>query len=163
MIQPGERGKEVRWHIRRLRHVFSGAVYECHENWPRVSFADFAWTIEADNAPGSTHTRRKYVLKTQSSSSLLGKSAQTFQEGDALLQTQARYGTYRPLQQSRRMTRSWGTRAAMNPCGRMPLHQKSTMRVRKDRVAHNLRGRCQTSSLDRTHFTDHQQQFSRRR
>ena len=46
--------------------------------------------IEANDAPGSTHTHRKYVLKTLSSSSLLENFAQTFQASDILSQTQAR-------------------------------------------------------------------------
>ena len=121
-----------------------------------------ALAIEANIVLASTHIRRKYVLKTQSSSSLLEKSAQTFQEGDVLSQTQARYGTYQPPQQSRRMTRTWGTRAAMNLCGQMQLHQKpqSTIRTCKDREAHIPQSRCQTSSLERTHLKSHQQQFN---
>lgn len=63
-----------------------------------------ALTIEANNAPGSTRTRRKYVLKTQSSSSLLENPVQILQAGDALLLTQALCGTCQPLQQSHRMT-----------------------------------------------------------
>lgn len=126
-----------------------------------------ALTIKANNAhnaPGSTHTRKKYVLKTQSSSSLLDRAAQILQEGDVLLETQSRYGVYQPLQQCHPMTEIQDTRAATSRCDRMPLRRmpENTMRICKDRIAHILRSQCRTSSLDRIHLTSHRHQFSRR-
>lgn len=64
-----------------------------------------ALTTKADHASGSTHTRKKYVSKTQSSSSLLDRAAQMLQEGDVPLETQALYGIYQPLQQCHPMTK----------------------------------------------------------
>lgn len=110
------------------------------------------YTNEADGETGSTHTLKKYALRTPSSSNLREKPVPQARSDHTRLQVPALYDTCQLQRLSRPTDPFSATKTVMSQCSRMRQHQSLPVPRRcRGQGAHSLPSRCQISRLARSH------------